>query len=149
MRIWIWKCKEFLRLAMAAIFAVVAVAVAATPRVSRLSTLDGERTFYLCSASSQGLRENELKLFELFSVRGECVRLTIEGNEAGCVVSELLDVFRAELVCVETACDVTSYYAHTSDWSDGVYIDGRCVNLHVAVCGTRLVVGSPIIFDGF
>jgi len=150
MRIFIWKFKEFLRTGLAVLVVLLSSGVLLLANVSRFPMLSGERIFYLNSASSQGLRSETIELSSLFSVRGESVRFMLADEKQGeLVVQQIFTMLHAEVLCVEHACGVTSYYGYTPNFSDGVYIYGQKINLHVAVCGARLVVGTPIIFDGF
>lgn len=146
MRIFIWRVKEFCRLALAVGFILLVAAVFLLANVSRFSTLEGERVFYLESASSQGLRSEKLKFSDLFSIRGESVMLQRSETSE---LQEFFTEFHAEVLFTEEACGVTSYYAYSTKILDGVYVQGQKVNLHVAVNESRVVVGSPIIFDGF
>ena len=146
MHIFIWRVKEFFRLALVIVFVLLVAAVFLLANVSRFSTLEGERVFYLESASSQGLRSEKLKFSDLFSIRGESVILQ---RSATSELQELFTELQAEVLFTEEACGVTSYYAYSPKILDGVYVQGQKVNLHVAVNESRVVVGSPIIFDGF
>ena len=150
MRIFIWKLKEFLRTGFAVLVVLLCVGVLLLANISRFPMLTGERIFYLNSASSQGLRSETVEFSNLLSIRGESIRLTVVDEEQGKVAArQIFKMFNAEILSVEHACGVTSYYGYTSNFANGVYVNGQKVNLHVAVCGTRLVVGAPIIFDGF
>ncbi len=149
MKIVLWKLKSFFRLLYATFFTLLFGCVLLFMNVSRFPTLRGERTFYLYSASSQGLRTQALRFSEFFAVRGESVCFMTEFGQGRKVAEWLLNAYGAELLFTETVCGVTSYYAYTPEWSDGVYLQGKQVNLHVAFCGERVAVGSPIIFDGF
>ena len=150
MRIFIWKLKEFLRSCLAAVAVLLCGAILLLANVSRFPFLSGERVFYLNSASSQGLRSQKVELSQILNVKGEsvCVRISDEA-QAEAVLLEVFEMLHAEVLLEERACGVTSYYAYTAEFADGIYIEGVKINVHVAVCGNRLVVGSPIIFDGF
>ncbi len=114
----------------------------------RFSSLTGERCFYLDSPSSQCLIKKNLSLFDIPRVTGECVRfpLSREKNE---VVTDILSRYSASVLFEERIDGVTSYYCHTGDWGGGVWLNGRQVNLHIALSDTQCAVGSPIIFGGF
>ncbi len=150
MRIFIWKLKEFLRSCFAVMVILLCGAVLLLANVSRFPFLSGERVFYLNSASSQGLRSQKIELSQIFDAKGESVCISVsDETQAQAVVAEVFDRLRAEVLLTERACGVTSYYGYTAEFADGIYIEGMKINLHVAVCGNRLIVGSPIIFDGF
>ena len=113
-----------------------------------LRELTGERTFYLHSKSSQGLMKTELGVLDLPYRTGESVRyaLTISGESEA---ARVLQTYGAELLWTEEACGVTSYYALSPRLGAGIWVNGRLVNLHIAVGGEQCVVGTPIIFGGF
>ena len=65
------------------------------------------------------------------------------------IAEEILQKYGAEILFYEEVSGVLSYYAYTDAWTDGVYIYGRKINLHVAVGDGYLAVGTPIIFGGY
>ena len=116
----------------------------------KLRGLQGERIFYLRSASSQGLRVTKLNLKNLLEVEGESVRFGLSAQENGEEkAQEIMQAYGAETVFIESVCGVTSYYCYTPKWGNGLVIDGRLVNLHIAISSVEAVVGTPIIFDGY
>ena len=111
----------------------------------KLRMLSGERTFYLDSSSSQGLRKESISLIDLPRVRGESVRFS-------CQEDEVLSIIRAcggKVEFVEEVCGITSYYCTTDEWESGILLNGKKINLHIAFSNGQCVVGVPIIFDGF
>lgn len=82
------------------------------------------------------------KLFRL-DVRGESARY--EGD----VSAELMQKFSAKLLFVEEAAGVVNYYLYSEKLPRGVRLNGREVNLHIAVGEGRTAAGTPIIFGGF
>ncbi|MBR2623387.1 MAG: YwmB family TATA-box binding protein [Clostridia bacterium] len=88
-------------------------------------------------------------------MKGECVCTTISDYVGGRyltreeIVKEIVQNYNAELLFCEEVNGITSYYAYTRDWSDGIYLYGRKVNLHVAIGEENLAVGAPIIFGGY
>ena len=82
------------------------------------------------------------KLFRL-DVRGESARY--EGD----VSAELMRKFGAKLLFVEEAAGVVNYYLYSEKLPRGVRLNGREVNLHIAVGEGRTAAGTPIIFGGF
>lgn len=146
--------KTFFTVFLATVVAVISLFCVWSVNVCRLSSLSGERVFYLHSASSQGLRKTGLALADFVNVRGESVCFSLE-NQAqteadGLEIARALAAeFGAEILKTESCGNLFSYYAYTPRWADGVFVDGQKINLHVAVSGERCVVGTPIIFDGF
>ncbi len=112
-------------------------------RGTRFPTLEGARTFYLDSPSSQATAVSSLSLLDIFRVRGESVALD-EGE-----AEEALASLSAEVLFVEEVGGVRSYYCYSPNFFDFVQVGEYLVNLHVAVGAGRCVVGSPIIFGGF
>ena len=123
--------------------------------VTKLSSLKGERTYYLDSASSRGLQKNTLALQDIFRVRGDSIIMDLREFEGGMyetnaeIAHAIAKQYGATLYQVEEACGVISYYGYTSRWQDGVWVQGELVNLHIAINKDTCVVGTPIIFGGF
>ena len=113
-----------------------------------LRELEGERTFYLHSVSSQGLIKTGLGVLDLPYRTGESVQYALTAG-AESEAERVLTIYDAELLWTEEACGVKCYYALSPRLGAGVWIDGRLVNLHIAVCEDRCAVGTPIIFGGF
>ncbi len=111
---------------------------------SRFSTLSGEHTYYLYSASSQAQMKTSLQITDFGKIKGESVRLT-----SAIDVEELLEKYSAEICFEERSAGVHSYYCYTPHWTDGVQIGEYFVNLHVAFSEGGCTVGAPIIFGGF
>ncbi len=109
----------------------------------RFPTLEGERNYYLYSPSSQATIAEKLPVDKLGFLTGESVAL--DGGDP----KEIFASYGAELLFVESAEGITSYYGYSDRLAGGKLIAGRLVNLHVAKKGTRVVVGSPLIFGGF
>ena len=113
-----------------------------------LSKTQGERTFYLDSASSQGLIKTELAFADLFRIRGESVSFLCEqGNQE--LVLQIFDSYGAEICFTERVGEITSYYGYAQGLGMPVWVQGFAINLHVAVGESRCAVGTPIIFGGF
>ena len=144
------RLKNFISTLAAFVTAAVILIGIWGARISRLSDIDGERTFYLYSASSQGLRAEELRVRDFPNVKGESVRFALNtGVETERLVQELVTRYGAKVAFTERAGGVTSFYCYTEKWSDGITLNGRTVNLHIAVSETQCAVGTPIIFGGF
>ena len=124
-------------------------------RLSRFADIEGERTYFLDSASSQGLQKSSLDWMDIARVKGECVYTEISAYAGGRyltkdeIAEEIIKKYGAEVLFCEEVSGVLSYYAYTDAWADGVYIYGRKINLHVAVGDEYLAVGTPIVFGGY
>ncbi len=112
----------------------------------RFPEIEGERAYYLRSASSQAFIKDTLAPWDFASVKGESVVFSCEGKKT---VDDLLSTYRAQVLFVEETDGTISYYCYTPRFYDGVRIKGAFVNLHIAHRETRCAVGSPIIFGGF
>ncbi len=114
---------------------------------SALNDLEGERTFYLHSQSSWASQKSVLELLDIPFVTGESVELV----ERGGVLESVLKTYGAAVQFVEEVDGVTSYYCYSPFFARKVFLQGRAVNLHIAVRESdgAAVVGTPIIFGGF
>lgn len=68
---------------------------------------------------------------------------------AGERAEELLEAFRARVLFMESAAGTVSYYCHSPFLGEGVLLNGKEVNLHIAVGEGRTAAGTPLIFGGF
>ena len=149
--------KRFLATAAATLVGLVVLLGARCFSVCRLSRVDGERTFYLYSLSSQALCKKTLTCTDVFFVRGESVRFQWKEQGFGNAVNvpqkalaeEIAAQFGAEVLFFEKTGNVLSAYCHSKQFSDGVKVQGDWVNLHIALRGQSCTVGTPLIFDGF
>ncbi len=118
---------------------------------SKFAQIQGKRTFYLDSPSSQALAVNGLTWKTLFRVKGESVQFAFSGDEEAkrAKTEELLSRYGAEVLFVEEAGDTFSYYCYTPRFGEGVLVGGARVNLHLAISAERMALGYPIIFGGF
>ncbi len=148
-RIAVWKIMSVLKtwIAIALVFATFVLV--AGLNVCRFSAIEGERTFYLDSASSQGLRKQTLCFSDIFRIRGESVRFRTNGLSAEAIANKLAEEYDAKIFLREEVGGVISFYAYTERWSDYVVVAGRKINLHIAVNADMGTLGSPIIFDGY
>jgi hypothetical protein len=119
--------------------------------VCRLDKTAGKRTFYIKNASSQALQKENLGIFDIFKVKGESVRFDFKADEknAETLAQEICQVYQAEIVKIERVYGAVSYYAYSPKLGGGVAVDGKKVNLHIAVGETQAAVGTPLIFGGF
>lgn len=149
MRLFSWKFKNFVSgLSALALAVAIGLGVYVT-NACKLRAIDGERVFYLDSASSQGLRKEELSLRDFSRITGESVRFARGEETAESLALRIAQQYNAEVLFTEEAGGVISYYCYTSEWEEGILVNGRLVNLHVAVSEIQCAVGTPIIFDGF
>ena len=112
----------------------------------------GERTFYLDSASSQGLVKTQLSLTDIKRVRGESVSIKKEWkNEAEkrAFAEEVFQRYQAEILLVERCAGTVSYYGYSPKILQTEQVAGKTVNLHVAVADSCAGVGIPLIYGGF
>lgn len=103
-------------------------------------------TFYLgADSSSLAVQTDTPALTKLLlgETAGESARF------GGDRFEELKERFRAELLFSESACGITNYYLYSPALGEGVWLNGYCVNLHIAVNGTYTAAGTPLIFGGF
>ena len=143
------KITRFFALALATVCAFIVLIGARALNSCKFSAFEGERTFYLHSASSQGWQTKMLRVWELDKVRGESVRFDREGREAKSLINEAIKRYGASVVFFENAGGVVSVYAYTDKWDNALCVNGVLVNLHIAVSKEECVLGSPIIFGGF
>lgn len=150
MRIFIWKCKTFLR-------AIIALALSATVllflyafRFTAFFKEEGTRRYYLYANSSQAVLKSKLSFEEIFVIQGESLALS-EPVKTQEEAQKLLDRYEASVALKEEIDGILSYYAYTQKRAGYVIIDGKKVNLHLAVevDTGRAVIGYPIIFGGY
>ena len=132
----------------AAAFALASCLFVRGAYASKFAQIQGERTFYLDSRSSQALAVSELTWQDLFRVKGESVRFAFSGDTEA-KAQALLRQYGAEVLFVEEAGDTLSYYCYTPRFGTGVLVNGVWVNLHLAISAERMALGYPLIFGGF
>ena len=150
-----YRLKNFICVTAACLFALICCVGIRYANVTKLSALEGERTYYLDSASSQGLRKDTLSVRDLYRVKGESVSFSMLDKEEGMCASKedlaqsIADMYQAKILFIEEVCGIVSYYGYTPIWQDGILVEGKRINLHVAIGDEVCVVGTPIIFGGF
>ena len=108
------------------------------------------REYYLYSPSSQAKIKGSLSFAEYFSLVGEKYALRFSSAaEANAYAERLLKEKGARTVLEESIAGVRCIYAYVSDGREAVQISGGRVNLHLAICGEEVQVGTPIIFGGY
>lgn len=109
-----------------------------------------EKSYYLYSASSWAQEVAKVELWELPFVEGKSVCLEFEKeNEAKAYAAALVKEKNAHLQKAEFSGGVESYYYYFSEGEECVRVSGLPVNLHIAVHGRFVSVGTPIIFGGY
>ena len=146
----IFRIKNLILTVCALVLCGVFVAGLYVKRVVKFEDLEGERMFYLDSASSQGLLKDKLAWLDFPRIRGESVCFSRqEATSREKVLRSIVEKYHATVLFSEEMDGVISYYCYTAEWSDSVRIEGKKVNLHVAISTAQCVVGAPIIFGGF
>ncbi len=140
------QIKAIVRTVVAVGLALVILAFAQGLGTTRFSDLEGKRSYYLRSSSSQAEIKTELSPLDFFSLTGESVTFACDNEQ---IADELLTRYNGTLLWVEEGEGVRSYYAYAPKFQKGIRIGGRLVNLHIAVGQGRCSVGTPIIFGGF
>lgn len=146
--------KEFLRSAFATLTLALSLFVFAFLKddffVSALQDTSVKESYYLYSASSSAKECSSLGLLDLPFVEGKSVSLIFESETAaGEYVRGLVENTGAHLQKAEYMEGAVSYYLFSQWLGESVAVSGLPVNLHIAVCGRRVSVGSPIIFGGY
>lgn len=144
--------KQFLKAAAALVSALFVSLVIYLMHASSFS--GGESVYYLCSASSQADVKAQLSFADLARLKGESAVYVFERTEGGfagdaAVAEEIMRKYRAELCFTEDVCGTLSYYCYSPLLKGGIELNGRKINLHIAVREDALAVGSPIIFGGY
>jgi len=62
---------------------------------------------------------------------------------------ELITKFNAVVIFTEETADIKNYYAFTDKIDNYIILNGKKINLHIAVSQAKTTIGSPIIFGGY
>lgn len=103
--------------------------------------------YYLYSPSSQAERTLFLRAKDVLFLEGMSYEYETSDGEA--FAQEMIRSFRAVVLETETLDGVTSYYCYSPRLGDTTVLFGCKINLHIAVKGDLVKVGSPIIFGGY
>jgi hypothetical protein len=141
------RVKNFITTGLAGLLALFTLLFAQGLQVSRFSSMEGERTFYLKSPSSQAKMKESFSPLEMFLIKGESVVFFCENREK--TLAKIMEEYAATLLFEECAGGSISYYCFTPKWADGIALNGVFVNLHVAFNGEHCAVGTPLIFGSF
>lgn len=113
---------------------------------------EGQKEYYLSSASSQSLIKSEISLTDLLLLRGESVRFTVEYETEKAkqtYLNDILTKYKAKVLKVENYEDGISYYCYSAKLKRGVNLDGVTINLHVVIKEDGITLGTPLIFGGY
>jgi hypothetical protein len=141
------RLKSFINTVLATVLVTALLIFTQCLQISRFSEIEGKRTFYLQSPSSQAVVKETIAPWEIFEVEGESVSFVCVDREK--TLKNILQSYGATVLFQERAGDSISYYCVTEKWPDGMEIGGVFVNLHIAFNGKNCAVGTPIIFGGF
>lgn len=141
MRRFLIACREFCCVVLAVFCAGAVFTLTRLPAFAQ-----GER--YEISHGANSSAQTEETPYPLFykltnSTKGESVRYN------GDRFSELKEYYKAEIVFEEEAAGVHNYYLFSSKLGDPVNLDGKLVNLHIAISAEQTAVGTPLIFGGY
>lgn len=144
-----YRLKEFIKgLASCCIMAAVLFLLWITT-TTRFSAIEGERTFYVGSASSQAQMQPLLQFKDFGQITGESVTFLRGKKTAEEILAQVQSLYDMEVVFTECVGGTTSYYGYTEQWLSGVQINGVFINLHVAIGEELCAIGAPLIFGGF
>ena len=95
------------------------------------------------SAEAVVLEGDALPLLLSSNVRGESA--VFQGDCA----EELLRAYRARVLFIEKAAGTVSYYCYSPLFGEGLLLNGKRVNLHIAAGRGQTAAGTPLLFGGF
>ena len=95
------------------------------------------------SAEAVVLEGDALPLLLSSNVRGESA--VFQGDRA----EELLRAYRARVLFIEKAAGTVSYYCYSPLFGEGLLLNGKRVNLHIAAGRGQTAAGTPLLFGGF
>ncbi len=109
-----------------------------------------ERAYYLYSPSSWAAEKTSLALWELPFVEGEKrVYVCDSRQDAKALAEEILREYGGYNLWTEEVDGILSYYAQSEKLDRQVRIGQKIVNLHIALDGERVAVGTPLLFGGY
>ena len=95
------------------------------------------------SAEAVLLEGDALPLLLSPEVRGESAVYQSDCAE------ELLRAYRARVLFIEKAAGTLSYYCYSPLLGEGLLLNGKRVNLHIAAGRGQTAAGTPLLFGGF
>ena len=114
--------------------------------LSKLGAQATSATYFINSPTCVAREKQSLSIFDLPYVEGEQVRYHIKSED---FLQNTLDALGAVVLWMEEVDGVTSYYAKSDKLQKSVLLSGTLVNLHIAVKGNEVVIGTPIIFGSY
>lgn len=145
----VYQLKSWIKVSVACCLAVGVLLMMRTGNAVQLYKTQGDRTFYLFTPSSQAVQTSMLDLKTVLFVEGESVCFARPKEEALEIAKGIVSCYGGEIVCEEEACGVRCFYAFVPNLVGGVLVQGKMVNLHIAVSDTQCQVGTPLLFGGF
>ena len=105
----------------------------------------GERYEFYRGTSSEEIvcASSPFEKLLLPKLAGESVRY--DGDRA----EELIARFHAQVLFIEEAAGVLNYYCYSPELGRAIDLNGKSVNLHIAVNQNKTAAGTPVIFGGF
>lgn len=127
--------------------AALLLVIGAVNNVGAAFTKGEGHAYYIGSASSVAT------VYESASaLPAELIFIGVRGESAympGGDRAALEKQYSAELLFEERAGDTVNYYYYSPSFHSFIYINGFAVNMHIAVRGNDLSIGTPIIFGGY
>ena len=110
------------------------------------SDAEGDVEYYLDSASSTCVIASDatLDFNSSFRIKGSCAKSVSESYIEGKLKS-----MSAKKVLEERVGNTVSTYYYTNKIWGYKLINGKKVNIHVAICGENAAIGSPMIFGAY
>ena len=105
----------------------------------------GEEVVYSVNGKSSGeFLKGEIALDKLFFIDGVSVKLSSDFD-----IKNKLNHLKTNTVHYFCDGEIENYYFFSNKINNFEIINGKKVNIHVAIKGDSLVVGSPIIYYGY
>ena len=143
---WAYKLSAWLRFVLAVLLAVGIFIFASVFSLSAFPQ-ESDKEYYLYTPSSQAEIANQVSVFKLLYIKGECAR--VECADAQAYLQATIEKYNAEVVKVESFDGGISYYCYSPKLKNPVLLDGAFVNLHIVVKGSSILLGTPLVFGGY
>ncbi|MDD7351190.1 MAG: YwmB family TATA-box binding protein [Clostridia bacterium] len=92
---------------------------------------------------------NPEQLGKTLQQEGEVLGFAVRYDLGKVSENQLLSSLKAQVVKVERVGDITLYYAYSHRMSNGVNVDGKKVNVQIAVTDSAITLGSPLIMGSY
>ena len=79
-------------------------------------------------------------------------KVSVEGLEfylSGAIQEEILALLKASVIKESTIDNINLVYAYTPYYQDSIIMEGKKVNLQLALYGEEIIAGFPIILTGY